>query len=727
MDNRDYTYLELTREKGSWPLREEDGRVRVLLVSVNIPGYYSMAVRILALMAASSELDSRYDVRYFELDNNEDPEILAALVKEWRPSILAMSVNIWNRVISLDFIKTIKQEMSALTVIFGGQEVTGAVDDCLADSPELDYIIDGEGEVPFIEFLEQWDQAACALRDAPKVSGLRYRRDGEIVSNGPAGIVRDMDDIPSPILAGLVPVATRNKLGVMIEGARGCPYKCSFCFEGGRRSKVRVASFERMKQEVDFMVARGSTYFHLLDPILSNSNEKRIGEIAGLFRGFEREHKLQISIETYAQHITEKIAKDFLAFSIIDVGLQSINPETVKEIHRSFKMDKFKSGLALFRKHNVPSNIYLICGLPFETFTTFLEGIRFVMDQSPTRIFINELCLLNGTELRRRAGEYAYDFDPQPPYQINASKWMDRDEVKTLNVLAKAIERQYNLSSVAVMPSAPWVRTSADSKCKALVVSLLSDPSGLSKKDAPAGVLEDLSGTKVEFDSVDELLDHAGGGDVDVMLEGALDSVVLQRTLGKLQLSGVARVRLWAPLATYCGHDTPVVEKLVKLGLWHFKVLYAGQHDAGEGAGVDRGSLECLENLCRSYNLQGYASVRPFVDIVVVYNGQTLEQYMEAVDAALDSQADMVTLPEAVQQMGEPWVSQIAAKCKKAVSMGKWLRAPENAIADLMAGMGKAGHEAGLLKEMGLVSVTGDALEGFNNSLCRDSSTKEEQ
>ena len=671
MDNRDYGYLELSEDKGSWPL-SEDGRVRVLLVSVNIPGYYSMAVRILALMAASSGLDSRYDVRYFELDTNYDPDLLMALLRGWSPSILAMSVNIWNRVYSLDFVKTIKHEMPALTVIFGGQEVTGAVDDCLALAPELDYIIDGEGEVPFTQFLEQWDPQAGALGDVKEVSGLRYREDGQTKHTAPAGIVMDMDEIPSPILAGLVPVRTRNKLGVMIEGARGCPYKCSFCFEGGRRKKVRVASFERMKQEVDFMVARGSTYFHLLDPILSNSNERRIGEIAGLFRSFEGEHKLQISIETYAQHITENIAKDFLAFSIIDVGLQSINPDTVREIHRSFDMDRFVSGLELFRKHNVPNNIYLICGLPHETFTTFLEGIRFVMDQHPTRIFINELCLLNGTELRRRAEEYGYEFDPQPPYQIYASKWMDPAEVKAANVLSKVLVRQYNLSSVAVMPSAPWVYLREDSRCKALVVSLLL------REDAPAGALEDHDGTRTEFQGVDELLDHAGGSDVDVMLEGALDSARVQRTAGKLQLAGAGRVRLCAPLSSFCGHDAHVVEKLVRLGLLHFKVLYAGGED---GQGV---SLDCLEHLCRSYSLLGYASVRPFVDIVVVYSGQTLRQYMDAVDMALESPAEMVTNPEGA----------------------------------VMGGMGKSGHEVGLLKEMGLGSADHDAMEGFSPGLC---------
>ena len=105
-------------------------------------------------------------------------------------------------------------------------------------------------------------------------------------------------------------------------------------------------------------------------------------------------------------HICISLARCLKNCAIVDVGLQSAHPPTVQAIRRPWQPGRFAEGLALLRSSGVPFNLYLICGLPEETLATFLRGILRILEERPTRIFCNELCLLNGTELRDRALEY---------------------------------------------------------------------------------------------------------------------------------------------------------------------------------------------------------------------------------------------------------------------------------------------------------------------------------
>ena len=70
-----WQYLDISGPNISWP---QDGRRRVLLVAINMPGYYSLAVRILALVAAQTgDLASQVSIRYVEVDNTENMADLA--------------------------------------------------------------------------------------------------------------------------------------------------------------------------------------------------------------------------------------------------------------------------------------------------------------------------------------------------------------------------------------------------------------------------------------------------------------------------------------------------------------------------------------------------------------------------------------------------------------------------------------------------------------------------
>jgi len=125
---------------------------------------------------------------------------------------------------ALEVAARIKKNSKAI-VIIGGSHASAAPGSLLA-SPNVDYVIVGEGEKPFVELL----RALLNHTALAAVSNLAYRRAGEFVFN-PVGENFPIDDLPPPDLSDLSPEAYRlgRKPMTFMITSRSCPHKCSFC------------------------------------------------------------------------------------------------------------------------------------------------------------------------------------------------------------------------------------------------------------------------------------------------------------------------------------------------------------------------------------------------------------------------------------------------------------------------------------------------------------------
>jgi radical SAM superfamily enzyme YgiQ (UPF0313 family) len=107
----------------------------------------------------------------------------------------------------------------------GGSHAS-AVPESLLASAHVDYVIRGEGEKPFVEFLR------CLKNHKPvdTVANLAYKRNGEVVLN-PIEENFPIEDLPMPDLSDFSPASytlAGKPLTFMIT-SRSCPHKCSFC------------------------------------------------------------------------------------------------------------------------------------------------------------------------------------------------------------------------------------------------------------------------------------------------------------------------------------------------------------------------------------------------------------------------------------------------------------------------------------------------------------------
>src|SRR5690606_19170744 len=115
-------------------------------------------------------------------------ETIAAL----RPAIYAISFTSFGAPVAFRMIREIKERYPEVKVIAGGPHVTPCAREVLEKTP-CDVCVIGEGEVTFLELINNIDRIPHDLRHIP---GIAYLDRGEYVQTATRPVVDDLDTIP---------------------------------------------------------------------------------------------------------------------------------------------------------------------------------------------------------------------------------------------------------------------------------------------------------------------------------------------------------------------------------------------------------------------------------------------------------------------------------------------------------------------------------------------------
>ena len=131
-------------------------------------------------------------------------------------------------------IQRIREKFPNIPIVCGGEAATADSQYIMRTTPELNFLVEGEGEEKVWRLTEQLE----GEKDFSKVPGLIWRDGDKIRSNGNNTRIREVDKIPWPDWSD-VPVenyleaglgqSTYNRRVMPIVASRGCPYQCTFC------------------------------------------------------------------------------------------------------------------------------------------------------------------------------------------------------------------------------------------------------------------------------------------------------------------------------------------------------------------------------------------------------------------------------------------------------------------------------------------------------------------
>lgn len=264
-------------------------------------------------------------------------------------------------------------------LVVGGPHPSAIPIETLQEFNSFDIAIIGEGEMTFLDIAKG--------KDLESIEGIAYRKDGNIYRNTNREPILDLDKLPFPAwqLYDLNEYRGRslasgfgekgNSLELPIEGARGCPSKCSFCFRLAG-NKIRFKSAQKIVDDIERCVKKfgaNKIYFtegtfgvkkkfafELCDMIIE-SGLNRVTWSTGA--------RVDVDIEVLKK--MKNAGCNFIGF-----GVESGDIDILNGIGKNIRPEQSIKIFELCKEIGIKTEANFILGLPYETKETAMRTIE---------------------------------------------------------------------------------------------------------------------------------------------------------------------------------------------------------------------------------------------------------------------------------------------------------------------------------------------------------------
>lgn len=446
--------------------------MKILLTAINAK-YIHSNLAVYSLQAYAAAHGHKIERAEYTI-NNQLEDILEKIYCQ-KPDILLFSCYIWN----VEYVKELVSEFHKLRpevpIWVGGPEVSFETERFLKENPAITGIMMGEGErtlTELCEYFEQCEQDAHSLsqnRDEArnetagagmeyekksgaftelneemlkKIDGISYRRSDGTVAIQPLRNLLPMDELPF-CYANLKDFEHRI---IYYESSRGCPFNCSYCLSSVDK-KLRFRSLPLVYKELQFFIDAKVPQVKFVDRTFNCQHEHAMGiwkYIKEHDNGITNFH-FEISADLLREDELELISDMRPGLIQLEIGVQSTNGDTIREIHRTMRLEEvYRAVNRVKAGKNIHQHLDLIAGLPFEDYQRFQQSFNDIYALHPQQLQLGFLKVLKGSYMYEHAQEYGLVYRSRPPYEVMASKWVSYDEMLEIRLVEEMLELHYN-------------------------------------------------------------------------------------------------------------------------------------------------------------------------------------------------------------------------------------------------------------------------------------------
>ena len=452
-----------------------------LLVAINAkyihsnPGVYS-------LRAFARTKIPGADIEIGEYTINHQMDLILQDIYRRKPDFIGFSCYIWNISYIMEIVRDVKKVLPEAEIWLGGPEVSYDAKKVLTREPDVRGIMRGEGELTFTELVRAYLQrektsvpdgytgesfrgqakeetSGCAENtrmpenaegenahsdrlDLSQIPGITYRAaNGEIEEHGPQRLL-SLDEIPFYYddMAGF-----ENRI-VYYESSRGCPFSCSYCLSSIDKT-VRFRSLDLVFPELQFFLDHKVPQVKFVDRTFNCKREHTLGIWRYLVEhdnGITNFH-FEVSADIFDEEELELIGKMRPGLIQLEIGVQSTNPDTIREIHRHMDLVKLKRAVdRVYDYRNTHQHLDLIAGLPYENYESFMRSFDDVYRMRPDQLQMGFLKVLKGSYMEEQVAAYDLKYRGIPPYEVLSTKWLPYRDVIRLKGVEDMVEVYYN-------------------------------------------------------------------------------------------------------------------------------------------------------------------------------------------------------------------------------------------------------------------------------------------
>ncbi len=438
--------------------------MKVLLTAVNAKYIHSNPA-VYSLRAYAADWKEHIEIAEYTI-NNRTEAILADLFQR-KPEVIAFSCYIWNWRVIQELLTELPKVLPDTEIWLGGPEVSYDAQKILVQYPGLRGIMIGEGEKTFRELMEYYCTADISKQGNGKAEGAAktagvMAQEAQKKASDPLEKIRglylpgtgftgereltELDSIPFFYQEMHDETETFANRIIYYESSRGCPFGCSYCLSSIDKS-VRLRSLEKVKRELGFFLERKVPQVKFVDRTFNCNHEHAMGIWKYLLEndnGVTNFH-FEVSADILTEEELELLGRMRPGLVQLEIGVQSTNPETIREIRRRMNLERLRRVVErLHAGKNIHIHLDLIAGLPYEDYDTFVRSFDEVYKMEPEQLQLGFLKVLKGSYMHEKTGDYGIYYRSNPPYEVLYSRWLSYGEVLRLKQVEEMVELYYN-------------------------------------------------------------------------------------------------------------------------------------------------------------------------------------------------------------------------------------------------------------------------------------------
>ena len=425
--------------------------MNILLVAVNAKYIHSnLAVYSLKAYAEKQNcLRGSIDIAEYTINQPLD-QILMDLYKK-KPEILCFSCYLWNISYIEQLVCEISKVMPEIEIWLGGPEVSWNAEEVLQRLPQVRGVMRGEGEETFLDLVHFYEGAfeSCG-KGLDDILGITYYKE-EVREEKTERFITATEE--RPVMADLngIPFvyedieAFEHKI-IYYESSRGCPFSCSYCLSSIDKC-LRFRDLELVKRELQFFIDHDVPQVKFVDRTFNCRHDHAMEiwrYVAEHDKGVTNFH-FEVAADLLNEEEIALIASMRPGLIQLEIGIQSTNMQTIREIRRTMQFEKVKRIVEqIHAKGNIHQHLDLIAGLPYEDYQRFRCSFNEVYALKPEQLQLGFLKVLKGSYMEEKAKDYQLVYQDRPPFEVLSTAWISYDEVIALKGIEEMVEVYYN-------------------------------------------------------------------------------------------------------------------------------------------------------------------------------------------------------------------------------------------------------------------------------------------